>query len=430
MSYYQSNIRYLAVMWLTLAAALAYLCRNAIGVAESTIRADLDLSMSQSGWFMGCFFWTYALFQIPTGWFSERVGSRLACTLYAIGWSIAVIGISISPWCWLLIAAQLLMGISQAGIFPASCSSIGTWMPISERSTACGFLTAGMQVGAIIAATLTGGLMLYVGWRLMFVLYALPGLIWAIVFFTWFRNRPEQVISISSRELELISAGCESESQSQPQKSSEWQELLSIFQSPMMWLLCGQQICRGAGYMFFASWFPTFLQQTRGVTVVQSGLLQGLVFAGTLGGCLIGGTATDWIWRRTNSLRLSRSGVGAAALAACGLLILSAWFVSSPGLAVSLIATGAFCAALAGPCAFATTIDIGGTRVPQIFGTMNMFGNFAAASCPVLVAWFFEWTANWNLVLLLFAGVYLAGAICWIFVNPTHPIRQEHRGSQ
>lgn len=417
-----TNIRYLTVTWLTLAAALAYLCRNSIGVAESTIRADLDLTMTQSGWFMGCFFWTYALFQIPTGWFSERVGSRIACTLYAIGWSIAIVGISVSPWYWLLIAAQLLMGIAQAGIFPASCSSIGLWMPLSQRSTACGFLTAGMQVGAIIAATLTGVLMVYLSWRLAFAIYALPGLIWAVIFYSWFRNQPEQVGTVNRSELELISAGRETETDDQPAATSEWQELLRIFRSPMMWLLCGQQICRSAGYMFFASWFPTFLQETRAVTVAESGFLQGLVFAGTLGGCLIGGTATDWIWRRTASLRWSRSGVGAASLAACGLLILSAWFVNRAEIAVSLIAAGAFCAALAGPCAFATTIDIGRTRVPQVFGTMNMFGNFAAASCPVFVAWLFGWTANWNLVLLLFAGVYLLGAICWIFVNPKHHI--------
>ena len=83
-----------------------------------------------------------------------------------------------------------------------------------------------------------------------------------------------------------------------------------------------------------------------------------------------------------------------------------------------MMAVGAFFAALAGPCAFATTIDIGGPRVPQVFGVMNMFGNFAAASCPVLVAMFFQWTDDWNAVLLLFAGVYLIGAVCWLFVDP------------
>ena len=185
----------------------------------------------------------------------------------------------------------------------------------------------------------------------------------------------------------------------------------------MLWL-CGQQVCRAAGYMFFASWFPTFLQETRGVSVKESGYLQGLVLAGTLIGCIFGGMITDGIWRRTRSLRLSRSGVGAASLGACSLLILGAWFVESVSLAVILLTLGAFFAALAGPSAIATTIDIAGPRVPQVFGLMNMCGNFAAAACPVLVGKLFQVTENWNLVLLLFSGIYLAGAICWIFVNP------------
>ena len=56
--------------------------------------------------------------------------------------------------------------------------------------------------------------------------------------------------------------------------------------------------------------------------------------------------------------------------------------------------------------------------MPQVFGLMNMVGNFAAAACPSVVGELFEVTEDWNLVLLLFAGVYFAGAICWVFVNP------------
>jgi ACS family D-galactonate transporter-like MFS transporter len=88
------------------------------------------------------------------------------------------------------------------------------------------------------------------------------------------------------------------------------------------------------------------------------------------------------------------------------------------------LALGAFFAALAGPCALAATIDIGGSRVPQVFGVMNMCGNLAAAACPVVVGMLFQWTSNWNLVLLLFAGVYLPGAICWAMVNPQRHIDQ------
>ena len=121
---------------------MSYLCRNAIGVAESTIRKDLNLTLEQSGWFMGAFFWTYAFFQVPSGWFAQRLGTRVALSLFALGWSLATIGIAVAPGFWLLIAAQLIMGIAQAGIFPAACHSIGEWMPLARRSLACGILTA------------------------------------------------------------------------------------------------------------------------------------------------------------------------------------------------------------------------------------------------------------------------------------------------
>jgi ACS family glucarate transporter-like MFS transporter/ACS family D-galactonate transporter-like MFS transporter len=176
--------------------------------------------------------------------------------------------------------------------------------------------------------------------------------------------------------------------------------------------------------MFFASWFPTFLQTTRGVTVEESGRLQGVVLAGPLLGGILGGLLTDWIWRRTQNLRISRSGVGATALVSCSLTIFCAWFAESTGFAVFLLALSAFFAAFAGPCAFAATIDIGGPRVPQIAGLMNMSGNLAAAATPVLVGKLLQLTTNWNLVLLVFAGVFVAGSICWLFVNPQQRVRE------
>lgn len=400
-----------------MAAALAYLCRNAVGVAESTIRNDLDLTLEQSGWFMAAFFWTYAIFQVPSGSIAQRVGTRIGLTAFAAVWSFASLGISMAPGLALLIVAQLMMGFAQAGIFPASCNSIGHWMPLSQRSTACGILAAGMQIGAILASGLTGLLIVPLGWRWVFAIFAIPGLLWAIWFYWRFRDHPEQVSRVNPAELELIQAGQKRDESGleRPDANTTW---LRILGSPAVWLLCGQQVCRGAGYMFFASWFPTFLQETRGISVAGSGYLQGLVLAGTLTGSICGGLLTDWIWRRSKSLRLSRSGVGAVFLGGCGLLILGAWFVESYIVAVGLLTIGALFAALAGPCAFAATIDIGGTRVPQVFGLMNMCGNLAAAACPVLVGLLFSWTSNWNLVLLVFAGVYLLGAACWMFVNP------------
>ena len=433
-----TTVRYQVLAWLTVAAGLSYLCRSVISVAESTIRTELGLTLDQSGWFMGSFFWTYAIFQMPSGWFSERAGTRIALSIFAVGWSVATIGIGVAQGFWILIIAQLIMGIAQGGIFPASCNSIGHWMPLAQRSLGCGILTAGMQVGAIIASGVAGMLILEIGWRWMFVAFGLPGILWAVGFILSFRDHPELSPAVNLEELNLIREGRDSTDAipqltstevTNPNDANPYRvdssldatspnNLLSVLLSPAMFFLCGQQICRASGYMFFASWFPTFLQKTRGISVAQSGYLQGLVFAGTLAGCIFGGMLTDWIWRRTGGLRLSRSGVGAASLGSCSLLILAAWFVQSPELAVALLAVGSFFAALAGPSAFAATIDIGGSRVPQVFGLMNKVGNFAAAACPVIVGKLFQATANWDLVLLLFAGVYFAGAVCWVFVNP------------
>ncbi|WP_442511523.1 MFS transporter [Novipirellula sp. SH528] len=418
-----TTIRYRTLTWLTLAAALAYLCRNAVGVAESTVREDLGFTLEQSGWFMGAFFWTYSLFQVPSGWLAERWGTRITLSLFAFAWSVATFGIGVAPGFGLLIVAQLVMGVAQAGIFPASCNSIGHWMPLGQRSLSCGILAAGMQGGAILASGLTGLLIAPLGWRWVFVGFAVPGILWTLGFYLRFRNDPSQDSRVNDSELALIQAArSPAIDPAAANPISEWRELLAIARSPVMFWLCGQQICRGSGYMFFASWFPTFLQETRGVSVAESGYLQGLVLAGTLTGSIFGGTLVDWIWRRTGSLRLSRSGVGATFLAACAVLIVAAWFVQSAVLAVALLSLGSFLAALAGPCAFAATIDIGGPRVPQVFGLMNMVGNLAAAACPILVGWLFQWTSNWNLVLLMFAGVYMVGAICWVFVNPQKQI--------
>ncbi|WP_417738232.1 MFS transporter [Rosistilla oblonga] len=416
-----TTIRYRTMAWLTIASGLAYLCRNAIGVAESSVREDLGLTLQQSGWFLGAFFWSYALFQVPCGWFAQRRGTRFALTVFAVGWSIAAFGLGVAPGFALLIIAQLIMGISQAGIFPAACNSIGHWFPMSRRTLACGILCAGMQVGAIAASGLTGVLLQSIDWRWVFILFSLPGIVWATGFAISFRDRPEQLEKVNDEELKLIHAHKTQRPDGTHAPIGEHTNDLGPPRTSAIIFLCGQQICRASGYMFFASWFPTFLQATRGVSIETSGFLQSLVLCGTLAGSLSGGFITDWIWQRTGSQRLSRSGMGSMALCVCGLLVLSAWLVSDVSLAIALLSLGSFFAALAGPPTFASTIDLGGTKVPQLMGLVNMCGNLAAAACPVLVGMLFEWTANWNLVLLLFAGIYLLGGVCWALVAPHAP---------
>src|SRR6185369_10383486 len=117
-----------------------------------------------------------------------------------------------------------------------------------------------------------------------------------------------------------------------------------------MWFLCLQQVFRSAGYMFFASWLPSFLQATRGVSISESGILQGVVFAAALAGTMFGGAFVDSIYVRTNNKTLSRAGVGLICMALCGAMVLASFFISDGRIAVMLMSIGAFLAAMAGPC--------------------------------------------------------------------------------
>lgn len=424
MSSRATTARYEALCWLTVVAALSYLCRNAPGMAEKQIRDSLGLTLEQSGWFMGAFFWTYAICQIPSGSIAQQYGTRLSLTTFAVAWSMAAMGIGLANGFWFLVVAQLVMGVAQAGIFPAACNSIGHWIPVTQRSFACGVLTSGMQIGAILAGWLAGALVVRLGWRWMFVTLALPGFVWAIGFYIRFRDRPEQRLDVNEKEISLIRAQQAKEaSDANPDNLPAPVEWRSVLSNPALWLLCGQQACRAGAYNFFPSWFPTYLQEVCNFSIQTSGLLQGVVLSGTLMGSLVGGLITDWVLARTGSLRLSRSAVGATSVAICSALFFFSWLIQSPLAAVVLLASASFFAAVAGPCAFAVPIDLGGTRVPQVFGLMNMCGNIAAALCPILVGIFFQKTANWTLILPLFSAVYLVGAICWAFLDPNKKVK-------
>ena len=424
-----SVVRFAVLAWLCVAAALSYVNRNAIAVAESTVRGDLGLTKEQSGWLMSAFFISYALFQIPGAWVGQRFGARQVLPAFAVGWSLATAAMAAGGFV-MLIAARFLKGVAQAGLFPVSTGVIAKWFPTTGRAFATGALASFMSVGGAAGAALTGWLVVDIGWRWMFALYSLPGVLWAAWFWKWFRNAPQEHASVNAAERELIQrhqvmtgADVSSPPGAVEQKSDgqssttpiPWLQLLS---SPAMWCICGQQFFRAAGYMFFTSWFATYLQESRGVTIGRSGLLTMLPLLAVVVGSLTGGVVSDAILRHTRSLRLARQAVAGCSLGLCAALTLSACFFADALAAVLIISAGSFFAAIAGPCGYTITIDLGGEHVPTVNSVMNMCGNLGAMLFPLAVPWLLRETGSWNVVLLSFGGLYVAAALCWWCLKP------------
>jgi sugar phosphate permease len=454
-----THARFGTLGWLCLAATIAYICRNSIGTLESTIRKDLQIDEVTMGYIISSFFLTYAIFQIPTGMLGQRWGSRRCLPLFSVAWSVAAglmscavgtVGVVV------LFVSRLSNGVFQAGLFPCATNTVSKWFAPTGRALAMGGLGSFMSIGGAIGAALSGLLLEPLGWRLTMLVFSSFGLVWAIGFYLWFRDRPEDHAAVSEAELALIQApdlqapvadqlaAGNQETAVEAAENDEpipWRALL--FNSAT-WCICGQQVFRGAGYIFFASWFATYLQETRDVTPAESGLLNSLPLLAAVGGTWVGGAVSDALYRRTGSLSVARRQLATVSVLACAGFVLAAYFIADPLWAVIVISIGAFCASVAGPCAYTITIDMGGRHVATLFATMNMCGNFGALLFINAVPWslkliehrYPEYAGSaWDAVLLLFGLMYVGAGLCWFFLRTNgtvldHSWVSPKRGSQ
>lgn len=399
-----TRIRYLVLTVLCVAAALAYIHRSCISVPAASMQADLGLSDPQMGWIMSAFFLGYTLFQVPGGWLGDHFGTRAALTLFTLVWSLATGMMGLTRRFELLYALWFLNGVAQAGIFPCSINSFTRWFPEAERALPSGLLGAFMSVGAATASLVAAALLQFVDWPECFLILAAPGILFAAGFYLWFRDSPRQHAWVNSSEIGYIESGNAARPRGNGGESF-WRELLA---RPSIYLICGQQFFRAASYIFYVTWFPSYLQGERGVSVVGSGLLASLPLVGVVAGSTCGGVLIDRIWRRTGSRRLSRRGVGLAAVLAAGGFLLLAQTMSDLEPAVACIVASGFFAGMSGPAGYTTTIDLAGNRVATVFSIMNLCGNAGAFLLPLVVA-----KLRWDVVLVFLAGLYGCAAILW-----------------
>ena len=418
-------MRYAVLVWLCTAATIAYVQRNSLGVVEKEMREELQLTKTESAWIIGGgFYITYALLQVPAGWLGHVWGTRRALTVFSLVCATATGLFALMTRLPALVLCRATMGASQAGLFPCTTGTIKTWFPGSKWGMSNGFLTAFMQVGGAAGANAAGPLAAAVGWRWTFGIFALPGLIWAVWFYYWFRDRPGDHAAVNVGELELLGVNplvAGSRPAGERDDRIPWGVILSSW--ALGWI-CAQQFFRGAGYIFYSSWFTTYLKESRGVGLAKAGLLTSLPLWAFAVGSLAGGAISDWLLVRTGSRRLSRQGLAIASQLSCAVFVLIAYTVHDPTAAVLIISIGSFCAAIAGPIAYAITIDMGGNHVRPVFSVMNMSGNIGSFAFPFVVAWLVGEgpDASWDSVLPVFAAIYVLAGLCWLGFNSNRPI--------
>lgn len=395
---------YAVLALLCAAAAICYAQRQVMAVAKEPLQLERGLSQNEVGWILSAFFAGYSLFQIPLGWVGDMYGARrslpVCVGLSALATLLLPFVGNFAP----MVAVWTMCGAAQAGLFPIAARLIVASFPGTRRAMASGVLASSMSIGAAAMSATAGDLLgRQVDWKLVFLLAAAPGLVWAGAFVGWYRQEP-------------VRAG--------PRPAQLNGSIRKALTMPALWLICAQQFLRAAGYVFFASWFSTYLREAKSLGIKEAGQLNGLPLLAVVVGAPLGGLISDSLLARTGSRRLGQQAVAVASLLTCAGLILPAFWIDDPLTATLLISAGSFFAAISGPVGYAVTMHFGGGRVATVFGVMNMCGNLGAMVFPTVASQLRTLTGDWNAVLVVFVGIYLAAAVCWMFINPNTTLEQ------
>jgi sugar phosphate permease len=400
-------MRYMVLLLVCLAAVIAYVQRTALTVPTKTIQENLDITERGMGLIMSCWFWGYALLQIPAGWITDRLGSRRALVVFVLAWSVLTGVAGVATGFPELLILWSLVGLAQTGLVPGAARSIREWFPPTGRAIASGMLGASMALGLAIAPLIAARLLQHVSWRELLGLYVLPGVAWVFAF---------AMIVPARRGL--------------PPPSAPFSDTIArMAASPPMLLLCAQQFFRASAMALFFTWFPRFLQETRGVTQMESGELAMWPGLAAMVGGVLGGIVSDLLLKATGSRRLSRQGIAVVGMACCTALALAAYAVNDTHTMIVLISAAAFSGTFGGVSGYSVCIDFGGRRIGTVISVMNMCGNIGAGLFPLAVGYLVKETGRWDLVLPMFAAIFAIDGICWALLNPSRPLFEDDHES-
>jgi MFS transporter, ACS family, glucarate transporter len=412
----RTRVRHKVVAMTMVLGAILYLDRVTISVTRPYVARDLNLTATQMGYVFSAFYFAYALFEIPTGWWADRMGTRRVLTRIVCWWSAFTVLTGVAFGFASMVTIRFLFGAGEAGALPTVARTFSRWFPRHERGRAQGTFFMSMHLAGGLTPILVTALLAYFNWRTLFAMFGSLGFVWAVAWHRWFRDSPAEHRRVGAAERELIESGLAADT-GHALDATEWKRLLW---NRTVVCLCLMYFTQAFGGTFYVTWLPTYLA-TRGLTGMTAGILAGLPLILSSAADLLGGFTTDAAVRRFG-LRLGRITVGGGALAAAGLFTIAGAFAESPVLGAVLIALGGGSSNFLLGAAWGSCVDIGGRRSGAVSAAMNTSGQVGAILSPILVAQVVSRFSQWSAPLYVTGVLFLLGSLCWVWVDPTKPV--------
>ncbi len=412
-----SRARYRVLTLLVFLAGITYLDRVCISLTAPAMMQDLGLSKVQMSFVFSAFTLAYGAFEIPTGWWGDRIGTRRVLTRIVIWWSSFTIFTAGAFSYASLLAIRFLFGIGEAGAWPNAAKTFSRWFPVTERGRAQGVFFMGAHLAGGLTPLLVTAMLMHMNWRYVFVIFGAIGFIWAAVWFWWFRDEPEQHKAVSPSELAHIQSG-RGKATSHHLNAATWKKILT---NRSLLALCLAYFTQTYGFYFFITWLPTYLEKSRGFTSTTLGVMAGMPLVMSAVADLGGGVTTDWATKKFG-LRVGRCGVAGICFLFASVLLIIGTATQHNITAVVLISLGLAASNFLLGASWSACTDIAGDHAGTVSACMNTAGQVGGFLSPIVAALFVEKYDSWSAPLYVCGVLYFFGALCWWFVQPGTPI--------
>ncbi len=405
---------------LVLLFAITYLDRVCMSVAGPRIQADLGIGPVGWGWVTGIFTFAYCIFEIPTGTMGDRIGPRRVLTRIVVWWSAFTALTGAMTSFYPLLLTRFLFGAGEAGAFPNASVVVARWFPPRQRATMSGVNLAASQVGGAIAPLLVVPIQMRYGWRMSFFVFGVAGLVWAAVWYAWFRDSLEEM---RGRRASAVDASALADPPVAAVAASHVFPWRAASGSQTVWALLGLAFCYIYVYNFFQTWFHTFLVKGRGFSEASL-LLSALPFAVAVGANLAGGAASDALTRRLGPRR-GRRLIGTTALTAAAVFTVAAMLTQHQVLTVVFLALTYGSITFQQSGVFGVCLDIGGPRAGAMVGLMNTASQVGGLVGSVLFGYIVDRTGSYDAPFIPMVVLLVVGALLWTQVDASRELGVE-----
>ena len=437
------NYRWVICALLFFATTINYIDRQILSLLKPILDDKMGWTNEQFGWINSLFQGAYGMGLLWFGWYVDRQGVRKGYAVSMATWSLSAMahslivlipaGASVVLWgtTWgytaLAVAAfgfcRILLGVSEAGNFPAAIKGTAQWFPKRERAFSTSIFNSGANVGAIVAPAIVPPIAFALGWQWAFIIAGLVGFVW-LFFWLPMYDSPDKHRRVTAEELALIHSD-------PPDAGGDgriaWLSLLKYRQT---WSFIFGKFLTDPVWWFFLIWLPDFFKQTRHLDIKKSWVHLVTIYAIVTVLSIVGGWVTGHLTKKGWTVTRARK-TGMFIFALCVLPIV---FVSKVGDWGAVLLIGLACAAHAAWSAniFTTVSDMFPKKaVASVTGLGGMAGSLGGMLFPILTGIMLDHykaagnvTAGYNILFGICACAYLvAFAVNHAFAPRFEPIR-------